>query len=219
MNDKNRRRYEACKRCVQWAIDYAAGLPGAGAIVTKFAALAAKVNEIEALAGAQMTAIGESGQEFDQKGGSREDLIDPMTRVANAARAAEPDFPGIQARFRFRRNLNDADLLAKSRSFIEAENDFSSIIEEYGGGTSWVADLTAAADAFEAAINEASSAVGSRSATTAQINQAVAEAMQLKRTCGFLVPNYLGDDVGAMAAWQTAAHVENAPSTPTPPTP
>ena len=43
------------------------------------------------------------------------------------------------------------------------------------------------------------------------MNQSVSEAMQLKRTVGFLVPNYLAHDVGAMAAWHTAAHVESAP--------
>ena len=43
--------------------------------------------------------------------------------------------------------------------------------------------------------------------------------MQLKRTAGFLVPNYLAHDVGAMAAWHTAAHVENPPKPKDPPTP
>lgn len=218
MNDKNRRRYEACKRCVQWSVDYAAGIPGGSMIATKFADLSAKVDEIEAKAGSQISAVASSGEEFGQKDISREDLVEGCSRVANAARAAEPDNPGIQDRFRFRRNLNDADLLATARSFVEGNAEWGAIIKDYGGGNTWAADLTALADAFEAAINEAASAAGSRSATTAEINQAVAEGMQLKRTCGWLVQNYFDGDAGALAAWDTAAHVENPPQ-PNQPTP
>ena len=36
------------------------------------------------------------------------------------------------------------------------------------------------------------------------------DAMQLKRTVGFLVPNYVA--TGATAAWHTAARVELAPN-------
>ena len=219
MNDNNRRRYEACKRCVQWAIDYVAGIPGGSIIAARFAALGVAVDLIESYAGMQIAAIGGSGEEFEQKDNVRENLNDIMTKVANAGRAAEPDFPGIQDRLRFSRNLNDADLLATARSFIDADVEYGAQIKDYGGGNSWKADLTAAADAFEAATNEASSAVGTRSATTAQVNQAVSNAMQLKRTAGFLVPNYFSDDVGAMAAWHTAAHVEKPPIPKTPPIP
>ena len=40
--------------------------------------------------------------------------------------------------------------------------------------------------------------------------------MQIKRTIGFMVPNYFGSDPGAMAAWHSAAHVEEAPKPTTP---
>jgi len=35
--------------------------------------------------------------------------------------------------------------------------------------------------------------------------------MQLKRTLDKMVPLYFGSDAGAMAAWNTATHVERAP--------
>jgi hypothetical protein len=35
--------------------------------------------------------------------------------------------------------------------------------------------------------------------------------MQLKRTVGHMVANYCASDVGALAAWHTAAHVELPP--------
>lgn len=223
MKDSNRRDYEACKRDVQWSVDYVALIPVGTVFETKFAAMSAKVDSIEAKAGDQMLAIGETGEEFDQKGDSRSELRQKVSDISDAAVAAEPDNPGIQEVFRFRRNMNDADLLATARAFVLREPEFGAVIKDYSNNGSWSAQLTAAADAFEAAIDQASSALGSRAAAVAEINQEVAGAMQIKRTLDKMVPLFI-TDTGALAAWNTATHVERAPKSkpkppPTPPTP
>jgi len=53
---------------------------------------------------------------------------------------------------------------------------------------------------------------------TAEIKQKINEAMQLKRTIGFMIPNVFGSDPAATAAWHSAAHVEviNKKKPPTP---
>ena len=222
MKDSNRRDYEACKRDVQWSVDYTGLIPGGSVFETKFIALKAKVDSIEAKAGGQMLAIGETAEEFDQKTDSRSELRQKVSDASDAAVAAEPDFPGIQEVFRFRRNMNDADLLATGRAFVLRDPEFGAIIKDYSGNGSWAIDLTAAADAFEGSTNQASSALGSRAAAVAEINQDVADAMQLKRTVDKMVPLFI-TDIGALAAWNTATHVERAPKSkpkpPTPPTP
>ena len=214
MNDKNRWRVEAGQRCVQWIADHSAGIPVLSVFETKALLLGTKVSQIQTIAGQQIAAGAAMGAETEQKGNSREDLMDKMTFIANAARAAEPDNPGIQDRFRYRRNLNDADLLATARSFVNGDAEWGAILVAFGAGATWAADLTTLADDFETAFNEATSAAQSRSAATAEINQAVAEMMQLKRTVEMFVKNYFAGDVGALAAWYTAAHVENPPATP-----
>ncbi len=58
----------------------------------------------------------------------------------------------------------------------------------------------------------------SKVATTAEIKQKVNKAMQFKRTVGFMIPNVLATDPGAMTAWSSAAQVEvtNKKKPPTP---
>ena len=219
MKDTNRRNYEACKRDVQWSVDFTALVSPHPMFATKFANLTAIVDEIEAKAAAQAFAIGETSEEFGQKEDSRENLRQKVSDVSDAGAAAEPDHPGIQDVFRYRRSMSDADLLATARAFVLRDPEFGTIIENYGAGKTWVADLTTLADGFENAFNEASSALGSRAAAVAEINQLIAQAMQIKRTLDKMVPLFV-NDTGAIAAWNTATHVERAPKkTPKPPTP
>ena len=62
------------------------------------------------------------------------------------------------------------------------------------------------------------SAVGSRIAKNAEINDKMAEMTSLKATVGHMVPNFCSGNPGAIAAWRAAAHVEviNKKKPPTP---
>ncbi|HMT08941.1 MAG TPA: hypothetical protein PKA82_13130 [Pyrinomonadaceae bacterium] len=218
MKDSNRRDFEACKRDVKWSVDFSTFVPVGSMLATKFAALSAMVDSIEAKASAQAFAVGETGEEFEQKDDARRTLRTKVANVSDAAVAAEPDHPGIQEVFRFRRNMSDADLLATARAFVLREGEFGDIISEFCGNATWAPELTIAANGFEAATDDASGALGSRAAAVAEINQDVAAAMQIKRTLDKMVPLFVSD-TGALAAWAVATHVERAPKKPKPPTP
>ena len=80
--------------------------------------------------------------------------------------------------------------------------------------------MTAAAcDAFEAAFGLQDSAVGSRIAANANLSADLDQLTKLKGSLRHLVKNYTTGNPGALAAWNSAAHVERPPkkSTPTPP--
>ncbi|HEV7701748.1 MAG TPA: hypothetical protein VGO43_16065 [Pyrinomonadaceae bacterium] len=188
MNDKTRVRYEACKRVAQFGVDHAADIPAGSILETKFADIAAKVDEIETLAGHLSEAGGKADQQFQLKAVAREDLNDLLTSVANAARAAEPEHPGTQARFRFNRNLNDADLLAAGNSFHTATAPERATLISYGASATWFADLNDAITAFDTAFSSAAGADAATVAANAEVAEKVAEGMQLKRTIGYIVP-------------------------------
>ena len=78
-------------------------------------------------------------------------------------------------------------------------------------------DVTTACDAFEAALGQQDSAVGSRIAINAETNDKIAQMIALKSTISHLVKNYCANNPGAQAAWNTAAHVEAAAKKPKPP--
>ena len=94
MKDSNRRDYEACKRDVKWSVDYTALIPVGSMLETKFAALSAMIAAIEAKASAQAFAIGETGEEFDQKDDARRLLRKLVASVSDAAVAAVDNSSG-----------------------------------------------------------------------------------------------------------------------------
>ena len=80
-------------------------------------------------------------------------------------------------------------------------------------------DVTTACDAYEASFGQQDSAVGSRIAKNAELNDKVAQFIALKATIGHMVPNFCTNNPGAIAAWNSAAHVESPPKKKVPPTP
>lgn len=219
MNDRDRVRYEACKRSAQIGHDYTSLIPAGSIFEQKFADIDTKVNEFEASAGLHDAAVGIAAQQFDLKDISREDLNDMLTAVANAARAAEPDHVGMQARYRFDRNLNDADLLAAGNNFLTADAGDQALLILWGAPATWHADLTALVAGFDASFSSAASAQDSKVGLTAEQRALLNQAMQIKRTLGHMISNYFGSSTKAMAAWHAAAHVEVLNSTPPPPGP
>lgn len=187
---------------------------------TKTAALTASVNSFEDMAGQLESAVGEGLSATDDKGSERLDLLDIMAKVRDAARAAEPDNPGTRDRYRYTSNMADQALLAAGRSFAEGGNDDKTLLESYGAPNKWPLACTTASDAYEASFGQQDSAVGSRIAKNAEINDKMAQLIALKATVGHMVPNFASGNPGAIAAWRSAAHVEAAPKPkPKPPSP
>ena len=80
-------------------------------------------------------------------------------------------------------------------------------------------DVTTVCDAYEASFGQQDSAVGSRIAKNAEVNDKVAQMIALKSTITHMIPNFAANNPGAIAAWTSAAHVEAPPKKKVPPTP
>lgn len=217
MNDSDRRRYEMLVRVKQFGIDNAADFTGIA--TTKFAEVGSKVDETEAKSAAQQAKFGESAQQFEVKDTARENLRDEMSAIARTARSMEYSFDGVSEQFRFQRNLSDETLLARARAFAtEAVANKADFIA-YGLPATFIADLTAAADAFEATFASAASATAEQVAATAETAALIREGMIAKRVLDGIVRNRYAEEPGKLAAWISASHVEKAPKSPAPPPP
>ena len=211
MNDYIRRNLESGQRCRQWFIDFVALIPAGSVFETKSTAMTAQVGEIEAISGQQEAAKSEGLSATDVKGSERQDLLDAMEPVRNAARAADPDHPGTRDRYRYTANMSDLALLAAGRSFAEGGVTDEALLESYGAPIKWPQAVTAACDAFEASFGPQDSAKGQSVAMNAELSAKTNEMNALKSTISHLVKNYAADNPGAQAAWNTAAHVESPP--------
>ncbi|HRI04953.1 MAG TPA: hypothetical protein PLL77_14535 [Pyrinomonadaceae bacterium] len=213
MNDYIRRNLESGQRCRQWFIDYAALIPGGSIFKAKANGMTAKVNELENTAGEQEAASSEGFSATDVKGSEHDDLIAALTPVRTAARAAEFDIPGTRERYRFNVSMTDQELLAAGRSFALGGATDEALLVSYDAPAGWVATVTAACDAFEATFGLQSSAKGQSVAKNAEMYALVKEMNAFKGALRHHVINTTLNNPGARAAWQTAAHVEKAPTT------
>ncbi len=223
MNDRSRRYVECGQRCRQWKIDHPTLIPVGSIFETKLTALTDVVGELEDLFGEAESFTGEGLSATDVKGSERIDLIDIMKIVRDAARAAEADNPGTRDRYRYTTNLSDQALLAAGRSFVTGGVDDLALLVSYGAPAGWPTDVEQACNAFEASFGPQDSAVGSRVGANAVINEKLTVFTALKSTISHMVPNFCSSDKSAIAAWNSAAHIEAPPKKkvppPTPPTP
>jgi len=86
--------------------------------------------------------------------------------------------------------MSNEDLLAAGRSFSNSGAPDETLLEGYGSPAGWQTLVLDACDAFEEAMNNQNSAVGTRVAANADIKAKLAELTQLKGSLRHLVKNY-----------------------------
>lgn len=217
MDDVTRNRIDAFDRCEQWFDDNSTGVDAVAKLKLLAVDFKAKLTTLHDTAGEQSGAVSESEEQTDVKGVSREDCVALAQKVSRAAKAAEIEQPGIQARYPYPRNLNDEDLVNLLRSFAIGGATDDQIIQEYAAPADWVAQCTAKADAFEAASQAQASAQGGKVGKRALVLSLTDNLMQLKRTATYIIENAFENDVAALASWKSASHVEVPPKKKTPP--
>jgi hypothetical protein len=217
MNDSERRYYERGVRVSQFGIENAGDFSGRA--TAEFANVTALVNATESEAAKQQSGFGEAGQQFEVKDTAREDLRDLMSTISRTAKSMEYEIDGISDKFLFRRNLNDADLLAKARAFITEAAPYNLNFKEYGMDATFITDLTVLADAFEATFASTASATAEHVSATAETASKLRQMNVSVRILDGIVKNKYANNPGKLAAWISASHVEKAPKKKTTPTP
>lgn len=205
-------------RVNQFGVDNEADFPS-GIGTAKFAVIATVVNETESESALQAGGFAEAAQQFEVKDTCRENLRDEMSDLSRTAKSMEYEFDGIADKFRFQRNMNDATMLATARAFITGAGPYSANFIAYGLPATFIADLTTAADAFEASFSNTASATAEHVAATADTSAKLREGMIAKRILDGVVQNKYNNNPGKLAAWLSASHVEKSPKKKDPPTP
>jgi len=209
MNDSDRRRYEMQVRANQFGVDNAADFTGIA--TAKFAELGTLVGEIEAESAAQQAGFGEAAQQYEVKDTVREDLREEMSAISRTSKSMEYAFDGIGDKFKFQRNMSDANMLAKARAFHTESLPYDADFIAYGMPATFRADLNALADAFEATFSNTASATAEHVEATAETSSKLRQGNVAVRTVDGIVKNKYANDPGKLAAWISASHVEKAP--------
>lgn len=211
MNDQDRRRFDAFVRIIQFGVESAADFPANSIGKAQFDEIAAVVALLDELAANKAVSFGEARFAFIGKGSARENLRAEMSEIVRTARSMAYKFPGIEAKFRMQRGNNDQQMLAAARAFAVEAAPFNADFIAYGLPPTFIAELQDAIEAFEASLAPAGAAIDAQVAATAEIDSAIRRGMIARRILDGVVKNKYRNNVGKLAAWLSASHIEKAP--------
>jgi hypothetical protein len=211
MNDQDRRRFDAFVRIVQFGVESAADFPAGSIGRVQFDEVAAVAALLDEFAANKAASVGEVRFAFVGKGSARENLRDELSDIVETARTMVYQFPGIDAKFRMPRSRNDQQMLAAARAFKVEAAPLNADFIAYGLPATFLDELQDAIDAFEASLAPAGAAIDAQVAATAEIDSAIRRGMIARRILLGVVKNKYRNNVGKLAAWTSASHIEKAP--------
>ena len=218
MTKQQRFRYDMFIRVIQFLQDNAAALTSA-IIAAQLAILIATVDRLQELLGERETGFSDARFEFNDKATARENLRAMLASIAETAHSMVYQFPGIDLKFRMPRNQSDAELLGKARSFLTAATPLEASFLLYDMEAGFVTELETLIDLFEQSLEPPGTAIDAHVEATAETGEKIREGMIAVRIINAPVKNAFRNDVGKLAAWLSASHIEKAPKRATEPKP
>ena len=212
MDGDERRRVEMFIRVRQFGVDNVADFPAGSIGATQFAAINTAIDEVEQFAGDQAASSGDARQLFVTKDTARENLREDMFEISRTARAMIYQFDGIDAKFRMPRSQSDQNLLAAARGFYDDSEKYDTEFQAYGLSATFRADLLTAIEAFENSIDPTGTAIDDQVAATANIGESIRRGMIARRILEGVAKHKYNSNVGKLAAWLSACHLEKAPA-------
>lgn len=208
MDTLDTKRLEMFIRVQEYASQYpaafAAGSYGAGLL----GKLGGVVGGLRAQALDQSKGRSSVRESSGSKAAARDELTRRMEAITRTARVMAFDVPGLEDKFRLARGVADQSLLLLARTFADDAEPLKAEFVKRGLAADFVEELREAAAAFDDAINRKSQGRGKHVAATAAIDGLVERGVRHVREIDALVRNTFAADPSALAAWESASHVE-----------
>jgi hypothetical protein len=217
MNTYERSRFNTFVTVNQFGIENAADFPSGSVGQTQFEEIALVIPLIQDFAADQTGGTREAGAGYLSRDTARENLRQAVGDVSRTSRSMEYAHPGISTIFRMPENRTDAGLIAAAKAFAAAFPPYEDAFIAYGLPAEFLADLTAVTTDFEQALSAPAAGMSEQVAATAELGAAIRRGMQALRVLEGVVRNKYRDNVGKLAAWETASHIERAPKPKTTP--
>ena len=125
-----------------------------------------------------------------------------------AAIAADKSKPDIMDKFRMPSGVSDTVLVAKAKAIAEAASEKADDFALLGHEETFVADLRAHIDAFNAAETTQDSGVQTQAGATGAFGPLLQEALKKVKQLDAFAHNLYRSDAAKMGEWHAASHVE-----------
>jgi hypothetical protein len=141
---------------------------------------------------------------------ARDELLRQLDVIYRTAHVTALKKPELEDKFRPLHGVSDQDLIILARTYGNDAFPLKAEFIKRGLGADFIADLDAAAIAFDAALNGRTQARGRQVEATAEIDRVLASGLQLVRELRVVVRNTYAHDPAKLALWESAFHVEKA---------
>lgn len=177
-----------------------------------FAELLSIIEQIEQLAAEKISVVGDVAQAIDVKGDAKDTVEAILQDIADMAATMAYEFNGFEEKFRMPRNRSSLNLISAGRAFAADAQPYEADFIRYGMEPSdFIARLTDATDALEAAYNETDESTQARIGKNAAFVPLVKNGTEKVKRLNPIVRIKYRPDAANLAAWIYASHVEREP--------
>lgn len=145
---------------------------------------------------------------------ARKALFDVLCAIRRTAHAIALDSPGFERRFRLPAGNGGPRLFEAARSLQTAARESVAEFTAHGLPPTFLDDLAARMNGFEHAMHDSRQSRFARRSARTGLKASLVAGFRAVRRLDAVVPNILGDDPKAIAAWQRARRVERSPRSP-----
>jgi len=208
MNDRERRLYEMFLRVLTFlqanAADFA-DIPAVAAVVT---ILLAETPVLGNLGEAKVSDTTTSKDKTIFRGDKRDAVRDAMEDIADMWKPMAKNYQNAENRFRMPRGVSDQVLIDTARSFVAQATPLRDDFVARGMPSNFINLLTAKIDAFEASIQESSTAKIERVGTNASFKPSLDACREAVADVDPIVKMVYRANAQKRAEWLVASHVE-----------
>jgi hypothetical protein len=221
MQDSEIRQLDRSRRVQGFINVHTAAFPAGSRGAVLSAAIAAAITETEQQAAKQDAAALDRQESTAQKQAAIDTLLEQMRAINLTARSINNLTPGIADQFKMPRNSDQA-VLNRARAYIIEATPIAADFTSRGLPATFLTDLQAAIDAVIAAEDHQAAALRDQTTATSAVALALKQEREAVRELDAIVRNHFRTDPSTLASWDSATHIERAPTktttTPPPPT-
>ena len=207
MNQVQIRRYEMLVRVRDFGTAHADLFPKPSVAHDAFTTVAETVEQLTAHTVSKLS----TAQGTANKAKARAALLDLALKVAQTGRVIAGHTPDTEEKFALSTEPTDQELLMRARVIAGAAEPMKDLFIARLLPKTFLVDLGAAIEAFEAAIRQRRAGKDQRKAASTHIEQALAAGDDAARALDAMVRNRLGDDAATMEAWWQNRRVMHPP--------
>lgn len=187
---------------------YAATFPATSLGGQQFAIVHAAVLSTASLGAAQVSGSNQAHSAVLSKSASRFHLHSDLSSITRAAHSLTLlGIPGLAGKFSMPHNNGDQALLNAARAFAADAVAFQDQFVSIGLAADFITSLNADITAFEAAVKDKSSALGTQVGATGALEDTAHQVTVALHVLNTIVRNTFKNDPAKLAEWATASHV------------